>query len=134
MILDTAYLGDLVGGDRDAIALSRRLDASDEPMRLPTAVVWELFYGLGRVDDSEHATELRRKYAALIESTIPAELDDSVARRAGTLRGTHSTSDRHSDLDGADSIVAAHGLVLGEPVVSSDGDFRAVEGLEVLAY
>lgn len=44
------------------------------------------------------------------------------------------TSDRLSDLDGADSIVAAHGLLLDEPVVSNDEDFQDVDGLDVVTY
>jgi predicted nucleic acid-binding protein len=43
-------------------------------------------------------------------------------------------SDRLSDLDGADSIVAAHGLLLDEPILSNDGDFQDVEGLDVVTY
>jgi predicted nucleic acid-binding protein len=57
-----------------------------------------------------------------------------VARRAGELNGEHMKSDRLAELDGADSIVAAHGLLLDEPVVSNDDDFQDVEGLEVVTY
>lgn len=44
------------------------------------------------------------------------------------------TSDRLAALDGADSVVAAHGLLLDEPVVSNDQDFQDVDGLEVVTY
>lgn len=134
MILDTNYLGALVERDSAALAISRNADASAEPIRLPTAVVWELFYGLGKVGDADYSTALRRKYSAIIEGTVSISVDDHVARRAGTLRGKHTASDRRSDLDGADSIVAAHGLILDEPVVSNDSDFRGVDGLDVITY
>jgi predicted nucleic acid-binding protein len=63
-----------------------------------------------------------------------AEVDDFIARRAGTLRGKHKASNSLRDLDGADSIVAAHGLVLNEPVATNDGDFQDIEGLDVTTY
>jgi predicted nucleic acid-binding protein len=134
VILDTNYLGDLIERDPSALAVSRRADASAEPIRLPAAVIWELFYGLGKIEDADYATSLRRKYSAVIAGTATVEMDDYIARRAGTLRGRHKASDRLKDLDGADSVVAAHGLVLNEPVVSNDGDFQDVEGLDVITY
>lgn len=134
MILDTNYVGALVERDPGALSLSRETDATAEPVRLPSAVVWELFYGLGKLDDTDYATSLRRKYAGIVGGTTTVDVDDRIARRAGTLRGRHATSDTLSDLDGVDSIVAAHGLVLSEPVVSNDTDFQDVDGLDVVTY
>ncbi len=134
MILDSTYLSDLVAADPDAVALSKRIDASGEPVCVPAAVVWELFYGLGKLGDTPRATTLRRKYAAIIDGTVPTDLTDRTARRAGTLRVKHAASDRLADLDGADSVVAAHGLALGESVVSNDEDLQDVEGLDVVTY
>jgi hypothetical protein len=57
-----------------------------------------------------------------------------VSRHAGELNGKHRQSDSLSELDGVDSIVAAHGLHRDEPVVSNDRDFRDVEGLSVVTY
>lgn len=134
MILDTNYVGALVERDPGALSLSQDTDGSSEPVRLPSAVVWELFYGLGKLDDADYATSLRRKYAGIIEGTATIEFDDRIARRVGTLRGRHAASDTRSDLDGADSIVAAHGIVLNEPVVSNDTDFQDVDGLDIVTY
>jgi tRNA(fMet)-specific endonuclease VapC len=134
VIVDTNYLGDLVARDPAALEISQQADASTEPIRLPTAVTWELFYGLGKIEDADYATSLRRKYTAIIRGTVSVALDDHVARRAGTLRGKHKASDRLKDLDGADSVVAAHGLILDEPVISNDGDFRDVDELDVITY
>jgi predicted nucleic acid-binding protein len=134
VILDTNYVGALVERDPAALSLSRETDESAEPVRLPSAVAWELFYGLGKLDDTDYTTSLRRKYAGIISGTTTVAVDDSIARRAGTLRGRHAASDSRSDLDGVDSIVAAHGLVLDEPVVSNDADFQGVDGLDVATY
>ena len=134
MILDTSYLGDLMARNEGALNRSREMDESPEPVRLPTAVVWEVFYGLGKMGNSSRTTTFRRKYDQVIAGTVAADLTDDVARRAGTLRGKHAASDRLSDLDGVDSIVAAHGLILDEPVVAGDGDFEDVGGLDVVTY
>lgn len=134
MILDTSYIGDLVAREPGALRHSREMDDSPEPVRLPTAVVWEAFYGLGKMGDPSRTTTLRRKYDEILAGTVSADLSDDVARRAGTLRGKHAASDRLSALDGADSIVAAHGLVHDEPVVGDDEDFEDVDGLNVVTY
>ncbi|WP_336023118.1 PIN domain-containing protein [Halobellus salinisoli] len=111
MILDTQYLGQLAVQDPDARELAEEIESTGSPRRIPSAVVAELFYGLGKMTD-----------------------DETVARRSGTLRGKHAASDELKNLDGADSVVAAHGLLLDEPVVSNDTDFLDVEGLEVVTY
>jgi len=134
VIVDTNYVGALVERDPGALALARKADGSMEPVRLPTAVVWELFYGLGKLDDEEYSSKLRRKYSSIIDGMATAEVDDFIARRAGTLRGKHKASSSLRDLDGADSIVAAHGLVLNEPVATNDDDSQDVEGLDVTTY
>lgn len=133
MILDTQFLGALAQQDADTRALAEEIDASESPTRIPSTVVWEIFYGLGKLTNG-HATEIRRNYESLFQASTVIELDEKGARRAGTLRGNHEASDRLKSLDGADSAVAAHGLMLGEPVVSNDADLRDVDGLEVVTY
>jgi predicted nucleic acid-binding protein len=134
VIFDTQFLGELSKKESDpnAVELAEDIDARDYPQRVPAAVVWEVFHGLGRM--GSQPTEIRTRYEMLFEGTSTIPFDDSTARRAGTLRGKHGASDRLANLDGADSIVAAHGLALGEPVVSNDSDFGDVEGLEVVSY
>jgi predicted nucleic acid-binding protein len=134
VIVDTNYVGALVDRNPGALSLAREIDGSPEALRLPTAVVWELFYGLGKLEETEYSTSLRRKYSAILNGLVTVEVDDFIARRAGTLRGKHSASDTLRDLDGADSIVAAHGMAWNEPVVSNDGDFQDVEGLKLVTY
>jgi predicted nucleic acid-binding protein len=134
VIVDTNYVGALVERDPGALALARDADGSVEPVRLPTAVIWELFYGLGKLEDREYSSKLRRKYSSITNGMATAEMDGFVARRAGELRGKHKASDSLRDLDGADSIVAAHGLVVNEPVATNDSDFQDIDGLDVVTY
>ena len=77
MILDTQYLGALAQQDSDARALAEEIDASEAPARIPSTVVWEIFYGLGKLTD-DHATQIRRNYESLFEASTVIELDGKV--------------------------------------------------------
>lgn len=134
MILDTQYLGALVDGDTAARTKAAELERQRVAIRVPTAVVWEAYTGIGNAGSGETAQQLRDLYDKLVTSRSTIDLTPEVSRRAGGLNGKHLQSDSLAVLDGADSIVAAHGLILDESVVSNDGDFLDVEGLEVVTY
>ena len=134
MILDTQYLGALVDRNEDARAKAAELEEKEIPIRIPTAVVWEAYTGIGNAADAETAEQLRTLSERLIASRPTLDLTPQGARRAGELNGNHIKSDLTAQLDGADSVVAAHGLLLNEPVISNDSDFQGVEGLEVVTY
>ncbi|WP_311172581.1 PIN domain-containing protein [Halobellus ordinarius] len=134
MILDTQFLGALVDGSDGARAKAAEIDDRRVPTRVPTAVVWEAYTGIGNAASAETARQLRGLYERLLANHSTVALTPDVSQRAGELNGTHLKSDTLTDLDGADSIVAAHGLLLDEPVVSNDGDFQDIDGLEVVTY
>lgn len=131
MILDTQYLGALADGDEAAREKARELDERVVPTRIPAAVVWEVYTGIGNAPLAEQGQQLRTLYERLIASRPTVDLSPEVARRAGELNGEHLNSDVLGDLDGADSVIAAHGLLLDEAVVSNDSDFQNIEGLDV---
>lgn len=131
MILDTSYLVALRADDEDALAVAREIETGNLPSRVPTIVVWELFFGIGGGSD---VVENRRDYETLLANKPTVDLTDSIARRAGVLMGQHRQHDAKADLDPGDSIVAATGLALNEPVVGRDDDFGDVEGLRVEAF
>lgn len=134
MILDTQYLGALADGDEAAREKAREIEERMVPARIPTAVVWEAYTGIGNAPLDSHEEELRALYERLVASRPTVDLSPAVARRAGELNGTHMQSDEVKSLDGADSVVAAHGLLLDEAVVSNDSDFQDVDGLDVETY
>lgn len=134
MILDTQYLGALADGDEAAREKARKLDERVVPTRVPTAVIWEVYTGIGNAPLEKQGEKLRALYERLIASRSTVDLSPEVARQAGKLNGEHMKSDVLGELDGADSVVAVHGLLLDEPVVSNDSDFQDVEGLEVETY
>lgn len=134
MILDTQFIGALVDGDTDARRKATEIDELRTPARVPTAVVWETYTGVGNVASDQTADQLRGLYERLLSTRPIIELTPEVSRQAGELNGKHRQSDSLSELDGADSIVATHGLRRDEPVVSNDRDFQDVDGLSVISY
>jgi predicted nucleic acid-binding protein len=95
--------------------------------------VWEIYYGIGNAP-SGSKIHLQRAYQRLFIAKPLVELNETIARRAGILRGVHRNSNQKKNLDGADSIVAAIGLAYNESVVSNDTDFQDVDGLTVETY
>ena len=130
----TRVLGALVDGDADARRKATVIDELRVPARGPTAVVWEAYTGIGNVASDRTADQLRGLYERLLATRPIVDLTPEVSRHAGEVNGKHRQSDSLSELDGADSIVAAHGLHRDEPVVSNDRDLRDVEGLSVVTY
>ena len=132
--IDTQYLGALADGDDAARANAAELERQQVATRVPTAVIWEAYAGIGNAGSEETAQQLRGLYDKLVTSRSAIDLSPGVSRRAGELNGRHLQSDSLAVLDEADSIVAAHGLILDEPAVSNGSDFRDVDGLEVVTY
>ncbi|MDS0301110.1 PIN domain-containing protein [Halogeometricum sp. S1BR25-6] len=124
----------MADGDEAAREKARELDERVVPTLVPTAVFWEVYTGIGNAPLAERGEKLRALYERLIASRSTVDLSPEVARRAGKLNGEHMNSDVLGELDGADSVVAAHGLLLDEPVVSNDSDFQDVEDLDVETY
>ena len=133
MILDTQFLGELVEQNPNARTKAAELDAADVVVRIPSLVVWEIFYGVSKAPPGKEEP-LREAYEQLFEVKPVVDLDEELARDAGELRGRHSKSDDLRTLDGADSAVAATALHYDEPVVSNDSDFQDVDGLSVETY
>jgi len=131
MILDTEFFISLQAAEPAAVELAAELEASGVPTRIPTIVSQELYIGVG-AGDFPH--DNARKYEPLIENKPVVDLDANISRRAGVLGGQHLASDSKPALGPADAIVAATGLTLNEPVVTSDGHFESVDGLSVNLY
>jgi hypothetical protein len=128
VILDTSFLRELKENDPDALTHAQAVESAGVPVRIPTVVSFEWFFGVQYVDDP--VTDQRRFQRLAATKTFQA-LTDPIARKAGTLNAVHEQSDTKPNLGPIDSIVAATGLQLNEPVVTVDGDFETVDGLSV---
>lgn len=131
MILDTSVLIALRDDTESAKATAAELDATGLPLRLPSIVIWELYFGVGAGSET---IANQRAYEKLIANKPVIPLDENLARRSGILMGTHRASTTKPTLDPGDSIVAATGLTYNEPVVTNDSDFESVDGLRIESY
>jgi len=131
MILDTEFFISLDQNDPDAQQLAAELEAADVPLRVPAAVVFELYISVGL---GGTPTKNARTNEAVIANKPVVELGANIARRAGALEGAHRASDTKPVLGAVDAIVAATGLVHHEPIVTNDRDFQTVDGLAVELY
>lgn len=131
MILDTEFLISLRAEEAPALDLAADLEAASVPTRVPAIAIEELYVGIGA---GANPTDNVRTYEALIANKPVVSLDANISRRAGALEGQHIASDSKPELGPADAIVAATGLVYNEAVVTNDGDFESVDGLQVELY
>lgn len=129
MIVDTSLLIALDQNDSDAIQLVENTETAGIPLRIPTAVLMELYVSVGLGSDpNTNAAALE----ALVANYPVLALDANIAKKAGTLLGLHRASDTKPQLGAFDAIVAATGLVYAEPVITNDtDDFGPVEGLAI---
>ncbi|MDZ7747242.1 MAG: PIN domain-containing protein [Halobacteriales archaeon] len=134
MILDTNFLGALKDQHPGALQKSHELELSGEPLRIPTIVSYELFISVGKTGVKKYKQKDRRAYRRLTSSKPKVEITEEIATRAGILEGEHQRSDSKPTLGPGDAIVAATARHYDEPVVSDDGDFDDVDGVERIEY
>ena len=91
MILDTSFVLDLWDEKPEAVAKARRVDARDEPIYLPTPVLFELWEGVSRSERPREEAAKIREFAAG-HDLLP--FGDADAREAGLLAGRLARSGR----------------------------------------
>ena len=128
MILDTSFLRELKDSDQDALSHARGIESLDAPLRIPAPVCFEWFFGVQYV---QNPVRDQQRFQQLVANKPFQELTGPIARKAGTLNAVHEQSETKPNLEPIDSMVAATGLQLNEPVVATDGDFETVDGLRV---
>mgnify|MGYP000035348536 CR=1 FL=1 len=129
MLLDTAFLIDLMNGDEGAVEKARELESDLVQQRLSAMTLFELYYGAARSDQSE--TE-REKIENVLASKPIYPADTAVMRKAGRLSG-ELMNDGTAVGDG-DVIIGATADVLEEPVLTRNvEDFERL-GVEIETY
>ena len=130
MILDTAFVIDVMDGDDDAISEYREYEAAREQQYLSSITILELYEGIARAMDS--ATE-RRAVRDVIDTKPVLPADRAVMKKAGTLSGRLIADG--SEIDREDCVIAATALIEEQPVVTRNvAHFERIEGVEVRSY
>lgn len=75
MILDASFLVALRQDDEDARELASEVEAANLPARVPTIVIWELYFGIGGGAD---VIENQSDYETLLANKPVVELDATI--------------------------------------------------------
>lgn len=130
MLLDTAFLIDLLNGDDGAVERAQALEANLVQQRISSMTLFELYYGVGRADQSEAE---REEIETVLESKPIHPADTAVMRKAGHLAG-ELAADGNAVADG-DVIIGATAVVVDEPVLTRNvDDFERLPGVDVETY
>ena len=129
MLLDTAFLIDLMSGDEGAVEMARELERDLVQQRLSAMTLFELYYGITRAADS--AAE-REKVERVLASKPIHPADIAVMRKAGRLAG--ELQNDGSPVGDGDVIIAATANVVEEPVLTRNvNDFERL-GVGIETY
>ncbi|MEZ3115186.1 PIN domain-containing protein [Halobaculum sp. MBLA0147] len=124
MIVDTSYVLDLLGGNREAFEAGEELVGGAKALKIPTMTIVELFVGYGATGDEDEAREVENA----LRGHPVVEMDQLIARRAGTVAG-------RTGLDFGDAVIGATAIQLDEPVLTGNvTDFETIDGVEITTY
>ncbi|PSP50838.1 VapC toxin family PIN domain ribonuclease [Halobacteriales archaeon QH_1_68_42] len=130
MLLDTAFLIDLLNGDEGAVETARELEANLVQQRVSAMTLFELYYGVGRTDRSDAE---REKIEGVLASKPVHPADTAVMRKAGRLAGELAADGE--PIDDGDVIIGATAAVVDEPVLTRNtGDFERLPDVTVETY
>lgn len=126
MILDTAFVLDLLDGDEGAVRKAEELEEDGIVMRLPAMTVTELYIGVGTgvADESE-----QRQIRQVIEAMPFVPMDEELSEQAGRLLGKSGVT-----VGKGDAAIAATAIREEEPVLTRNTDDFETLGIEVESY
>jgi tRNA(fMet)-specific endonuclease VapC len=119
MILETSFILNLWAGESKAVAKAREIDDEEEPVYVPTPVLFELWEGVAR---SRRPREEMERIRHFIESHDALPFSDSDAREAGLISGKLAGVGRM--MGTVDVQIAGMAKARGETLLTSDHRFR----------
>lgn len=130
MILDTAFVIELLREDEDAFDKGAALSENGIPQRIPTPVLYELQYGVemfGDDDEKRMIENLNRLYPVV-------RVNEGIARRAGQLVAKADEAaggPGETGIDDVDPMVAAVAETVNEPVLTTNVEDFETLGVQV---
>ncbi|HPS91267.1 MAG TPA: type II toxin-antitoxin system VapC family toxin [Methanothrix sp.] len=129
IVLDTAFIVDLLRGKRKAQEMLTRLEESGESVCTTSINVLELYKG---VFLSKKVDENLRVLSAMLDQLLVLDLNEDAYEIFGALSAWLRSSGKPvGDLDEA---IAAIAMAYGAGVVSRDQHFLRLPGLKVVEY
>lgn len=129
-VLDTCFVIDALADEPAARDVLRMLQGGTRPLGIALHTEFELYAGIGR---SRTADSGKQELEAFLAELVRFPFSSEVARFAGLLEAELSRQGKRPPL--LDLLIGCAALHAGEPIVTRDAaPFRAIPGLEVLAY
>jgi tRNA(fMet)-specific endonuclease VapC len=126
MILDSAFLIDLINRDSDAKDTLDELAAASTPVALSVLTTYEV--GVGLRGKTEH-----ERYDHFVSSMTVVPLDRDATQRAITIQRTLRS--RGEEIGAMDALIAATAAERGEDVLTRNvSEFERVDGITVETY
>lgn len=123
---DTTFLLDYLDGEA---AVREFLEShTAEPLFAPTLSLFEVYRGVARTRGSGGVDEL----AAMVNWLEPLPTTEAAAREAAVIEAELVAAGRQINL--GDVLIAGVCRNVGASVVTRDGHFQHVDGLEVIEY
>ena len=130
MILDTAFIIDVMENDEKAVRRAKELKARGEPQAIATPSLFELYSGVGRSTKPE--TE-KRKILHTLSRLLVWPLDPESAERGGEIDGKLISEGQK--IDPLDSMIAGIALSKGQTILTRNvSHFNRIPGLSVETY
>jgi len=131
VLLDTSFVEDVAREHPEAVTTADRLASEGVPERLSVVTLYELYWGVGYVDQPEAE---RTRIDAVLSTKETYDVTPEIARKAGRIAGSLAADGQPLN-DPGDEIVGATGVVFDEPVLTGNADhFERIPGLEVRTY
>jgi predicted nucleic acid-binding protein len=130
MILDTAFVVDVMKNDSDAVERYELLERERVQQKLSSMTLFELYHGIER---SMSARGERKQVLDVLDTKQIVPADAPVMRKAGRLHGRLGNDG--IAIGESDCIIAATATVHDEPVLTRNVDhFDRVDAVEVRTY
>lgn len=130
MILDTAFVLDVLDGDGGAIETLKEVDSSRVQQKVSSMTVFELNQGIARADKPESE---RKRVLQVVESKPVVPADEAVMAKAGRIHGR--LKNEGQPIGQSDCIIGATAIVEDEPVLTRNVDhFERIHEVDVRSY
>ncbi|MBI5332766.1 MAG: PIN domain-containing protein [Candidatus Aenigmarchaeota archaeon] len=130
MIVDTAFVIDIMRKDEKAVIKLRQLVSRGEPQIMTTLTLFELYSGIMQ---SNKPDVEKQKVLQLLSNLIIWHFDAESAKKSGEIDG--SLCKQGKKIDAIDSMIAGIAIAKGETLLARNiKDFSKIVGLDAESY
>ncbi len=130
MILDTAFIIDLMEKLPEAVAKMEQLHTQQEQIFITTPTIFELWTGVAHGSQPEKE---KQKIKLIIENQRILDLTKASAEEAGIINGT--LQKQRECIDPEDCLIAGIALRYNQPLLTRNTKhFKRIKGLKIETY